>query len=552
MRAAIRMTLALVAAQAASASPMWTRVSSPSIILYTDSSERTARMVLKRFETLHRIFHDAYTVDSPVPLRVFLFSSEREFEQYRATPSGDDFYMSDGDGEVIVLDESVSLRRTATHEYLHMVMHHASALLPAWLSEGLAEFYSTVSVTATKVRVGDSIESDLVMLKQERWLSAGDLALGSPTDGKIFYAESWALVHMLSLSPQWKNGMPEFVKLLAQGSEQEEAFTAAFGKSMNDAVAALRLYVQQPRDTTIPAPPAEAPEEYEVTRLPQLDATLALAGLAMYTSHPDLGRSLYLKASKENPHSPAAVAGLGTLALSENRKADAQRQFEQAIAMGYRDAGACFELATLTHDNALLDQALAIDPKFAQAHFLLGVRATDSGNLAAAIEHLRQATALEPRRFTYWHALGYAQSKSGDRQGAAASARRATLLASTAPEEQIAFALTQLASEPTPAVSPRKPDVTTPPSWQNRKGDTRAEGTLTWVNCDSSPVRLLLSAPASIELYVLDPGEVELVNAEGASATLACGEQSQPVAVEYVAATKGITKIAFKHVIIKR
>jgi tetratricopeptide (TPR) repeat protein len=546
------MTLSLIAVKASSASSTWTRVSSPSVILYTDSSERTARMILKRFEMLHRIFHDAYTVDSPVPLRVFLFSSEREFRQYRTTPSGDDYYMSDGDGEVIVLEESVSLRRAATHEYLHMVMHHASPLLPAWLSEGLAEFYSTVSVTATKVRVGDSIEGALVMLKHEKWLSAEDLALGNRSDGKIFYAESWALVHMLSLSSQWKNGMPEFIKLLAQGREQEEAFTAAFGKSMDDAIAALRLYVNHPSDITVPAPPVEAPEEYEVTRLSQLDATLSLAGLAMYTDHPDLGRSLYLKAAKENPDSPAAIAGLGTLALSENRKSDAQHQFEQAIAIGYRDAETYFELAMLTNDNALLDQALAVDPKFTQAHFLLGIRATDGGNLALAIEHLRQATTLEPRRFSYWHALGYAQSKSGDRQGAAASARRATLLASNGQEDQMASALTQLASEPRPAIPPKKPAVTTPPSWQNRKGDTRAEGTLTWVNCDSSPVRLLLSTPATIELNVLNPNEVELLNADGASTTLTCGEQSQPVAIEYVAATKGITRIEFQHVIIKR
>ena len=72
------------------------------------------------------------------------------------------------------------------------------------------------------------------------------------------------------------------------------------------------------------------------------------------------------------------------------------------------------------------------------------------------------------------------------------------------------------------------------------------------MNCDSSPVRLLLSTPTPVELSVLNPLEVELLNADGASTTLTCGEQSQPVAIEYIAATKAITKIEFRHVIMKR
>jgi tetratricopeptide (TPR) repeat protein len=267
-----------------------------------------------------------------------------------------------------------------------------------------------------------------------------------------------------------------------------------------------------------------------------------------------LARSLFLRAAKNNPQSPAAVAGLGSLALAENRNADAEREFERAIAMGYRDAGAYFELAKLKNDNALLEKALTLDPKFAMAHFLLGVRATDNGNFAAAIDHLREAVAIEPRAFTCWHALGYAQAKSGDRQAAAESARRVAILASTEQEEKMAAALTLLASE-TPAVRGTTPRVITPSSWQNRRGDARAEGTLTWVHCDSSPVRLDIATqtPArTIELNVQNPDEVELHNAEGLSTTLVCGEQSRPVVIEYVSATRKITRIEFQHVIIKR
>jgi len=76
---------------------------------------------------------------------------------------------------------------------------------------------------------------------------------------------------------------------------------------------------------------------------------------------------------------------------------------------------------------------------------------------------------------------------------------------------------------------------------------------LTRVDCDSRPVRLAVSTSnKTIELYVPDPNEVELLNAEGVSTTLVCGEQSRPVAVEYVAATGEITRIEFKPVVIMK
>lgn len=540
----------------------WTLIASPGVEIFTDSGEKTGVAVLQRFEVLQRIFNQSYSAEPPERLRVFIFSSPADFLKYRPDPSAAGFYISGKDREFIVLnDEKFNLNRIAAHEYLHLVMHHASGVLPNWLEEGVPEFYSTVWATATDMRAGKSIEPSLHVLASQPWLSAEDLSLGSAADGGIFYAESWALVHMLSLSPSWRTGMPEFLKLLSQGREQQEAFAAAFGKSMDDAIVALRHYVRSMKEVKLPAPPLSETDSnaFQVTSLAPLDARLALADLALHTEHPSLARSLFLSAEKENPASPAAAAGLGELALAEHRDDEARRELERAIAMGYRDADTYFQLAMLTKDDKLLAAVLEIDPHFAEAHFLLGVRATDRGDFAGAIEHLRQAVATEPRRFTYWNALGYAQAKSGDRQGAAESARRATILAQDAQEEQMAAALTQLAADE-PAVRPfpsKKRGNVTPSSWQNPKGDTRAEGVLTQVDCESDPVHLMVEVPGepiarTIELNVLNPSAVELVNVNGVSTTLTCGGQSRPVAVEYFAASREITRIEFKGVVIMK
>ena len=126
---------------------------------------------------------------------------------------------------------------------------------------------------------------------------------------------------------------------------------------MEDALAALRIYLKTSHDLTLPAPPASLTDElksYPVTRLAPVDATLMLAGLALHTNHPELASSLFSRAAKENPQSPAAVAGLGMLALAENRNQDAQREFERAVGLGSRDANTYFQLAMLKDDHALL------------------------------------------------------------------------------------------------------------------------------------------------------------------------------------------------------
>jgi tetratricopeptide (TPR) repeat protein len=554
-KARATLMLALFAVPAAAAN--WIQISSPSIEVFTDSSESSARALLDRFATLNRIFRESNIAETPPRLRVFIFASQRDFEKYRPTRGAAGFYRNDTDQDLIVLAGGNQVKYIASHEYLHRVIQHASPLLPGWLNEGLPEFYSTISISGAKVHIGAPIERHLVWLAHRPWMDAEDLALGNRADGGIFYAESWALVHMLSLSPKWASGMPEFVKLLSQGRDQQDAFQTAFGSSMDDALKDLHVYVRKMREVTEAEPPVETPGEINVRHPSPLDAALALADLALRTDHPELARSLFEKTAKENPASPEAIAGLGSLALASDNKDLARAQFERAIAMGTRDARTYFELAALTRDNALLEKALAVDPDFAEAHFLLGVRFTDEGRFAAAIEHLEKAAALQPRRFTYWNALGYAQAKSGDRRGAGESARRAAVLAHTPEEERMAVGLTQLAgqlSETTPAAHQKKPDVVTPPSWRNPKGDTRVDGTLTNVDCSADPVRLLVSSASgkTIELAVRNPAEVELVNAQGVSTTLVCGSQSLPVALEYLAASREVTRIEFRPVVIMK
>ena len=47
----------------------------------------------------------------------------------------------------------------------------------------------------------------------------------------IFYAQSWALIHMLNFAPEYRAGVANFVEMILGGEDAVNAFRQAFGKT---------------------------------------------------------------------------------------------------------------------------------------------------------------------------------------------------------------------------------------------------------------------------------------------------------------------------------
>ena len=119
------------------------------------------------------------------------------------------------------------LPRVVTHEFVHFLLNQTPAPLPRWFEEGTAELYSNTQINSKRVRIGKELESHMNLLLARPWLTAKQLAAERPADAatgtdqeqaeSMFYAESWALMHMLNLSPDYRDHLPQFVKLLADG-----------------------------------------------------------------------------------------------------------------------------------------------------------------------------------------------------------------------------------------------------------------------------------------------------------------------------------------------
>jgi len=429
----------------------WIRLRAAHLEILSDAGERSARQALQRLEEVRQVI-PAGESRGPLDLRVFIFASERDYRAYAPTPASGGFYQSGFEHDYIVTHAGDELDRAVVHEYVHFVLGQQSASLPAWFEEGMADFYSNLEISRNRLRAGAAIEEHRALLNRARWLDAAALRFPPAKDQGLYYAQSWALVHMLNLDAAYRDGMPRFVELMAGGAASDTTiFEQAFGPSLERALTDLRAYVPRMRDSVLQAPPLDPLSKASLERLSAVDAQLLRAELALRVAKPLLAAELYRQAARDYPNNSAAAAGLGALASAQGRTEEARAQLERAVRLDPGNASAWFESAMLEQDagagvarvQELLEKTVAANPNFGEAHALLGIRATDEGRYDVAVKHLEQAARLLPRKSYVWHALAFAQEKSGQLPAAVAAARRAVRTAVTPEQAAMAESLFQ-------------------------------------------------------------------------------------------------------------
>ncbi len=459
---AVLITLLIAFCDALPARAGWLRLRGTHTELLTDAGEKAGLRALNRLEQIRTILPDTHVNpgdDNGREIRLVLFDSEKEFREYARDETTAGLYQSGLEHDYIVTYASGELPRVVTHEFVHFLLHQTPAPLPRWFEEGTAELYSNLQINSKRVRIGKEIEAHMNLLLARPWLTASQLAADRPAVPEkeqdveqaqnMFYAESWALVHMLNLSPDYRDHMPQFAMLLANGTDGPEAFRTAFGRDFEKALADLPGYLKKIRSVKLDIPPPAPFVAAKAEPVSDVDADLLRADLALRRGLATKARTLFEQAAREHPDSATAQAGLGMLAMTQNRPGDARRYLEKAIQLDNKDASILFEYALLERDagagndrvRELLEKVVALNPNFGEAQLLLGVRATDDGRYDAAIGYLRDAARLLPQQSYVWHALAYAQQKLGHTPEALDAAQRAVRTATTDEQEHMAEAL---------------------------------------------------------------------------------------------------------------
>jgi hypothetical protein len=531
----------------AKAADHWTRLSTTNFELYTTASERDGRNTILHFEQVREFFQQASPVRSQgdLPVRIIRFDTESQYRPFRSAEHVAAYFEETPQRDYIVMgDRATQDDAISIHEYMHLVVRRSGLRLPVWLNEGWADVFSTLRPMGKDMAIGDLLPERMKSLADEKWMDFDALAAvdtRSPTYNEgaragIFYAESWALAHMLFLAPDYKDKFGSFVMALNSGKSSQEACQVAFGKSSNQVFQDLRTYFDRKKifGTVFETRIDRAPVKIEAESVPNFDARLMLADLMAANNNRAKAQMEYARLEQEAPARTDLLASIGYLALNGGDKETARSYFERAYQAGSTDPKMCYELAML--DNAakvpagrvmpILERAVKARPDFTDAKAQLGLLRVNTRDFAGGVAILASIPAVTPRIApAVLCMLAFADIQTGDVEGSRQNLEGCRKWSKTPEEIERAEKIGKFVEARwNPAVAVR-------PGEQVR----RITGIARSVECSGEGNRLQLSVGSKLiafDLPALDAVELPLQPKRALS--LACGPMPQAeMGVEY-------------------
>ena len=418
----------------------WVKLTTPHFEMYTTNTRAKALAALEALEQA-RAFFDENSASQTVtdsPIRIIAFQSEKEFRPYSANPGAIAFYQRGNRRDYIVMrDLGPSSYSVAIHEYTHLYLDHRNLKLPLWLNEGLADVYSTLQMKGAQLMLGAPPAGRWEELQKRPLLDVHELLLvdqrspyyRQPEEMSQFYAESWALAHMLLLGKGYRENFRQFVAAVNEGKGSEAAFRAAYGKTLNEVAADLRKYIAA-GGVSVSWFPAETNRRDvpEVSGVADREAELVLADLL--SIHRDTAAEAQARLSElaaEAPKDPEVQRSLGDLAWQQGKVNEAREHFREAIEEGSRDAVMMLQYADLLRASGapaaqivpVLEHAIELRPNFSEARFKLGIEAASEGECPLALSALSAIkTISSDRAYPLYSVLAYCTFQQGKRADA--------------------------------------------------------------------------------------------------------------------------------------
>jgi hypothetical protein len=247
--------------------------------------------------------------------------------------------------------------------------------LPQEIEKGLEDFFSTVDVKGAHV------------------------VWGAPPPASERNLD-WARIQLLATKPEYYGKLRILMFNLQKGIADEPAYRNAIGKSRKEFDAELEAYFKAGvfNSSDGPGRAFSAQRDVPVKALDSYDVDLAMADLLNGDS-----RAAYQRLIDNKRRIGAASEGLALLALRDHDEAAALTYLKASTEADSKSPAAWLAYAKLETDrplsNEAIEHALDLDPKLAEAHYMIGDRKHD-------LEELKKATSLNPRRWEYWNALG--------------------------------------------------------------------------------------------------------------------------------------------------
>lgn len=457
------------ATRVAAVAPSWVEVKSPNFTVCSDAGVKQARQVALQFEQVRLAFEKLWPrarTTSARPVVILAVRDERalkgllpeDFERKGGMrPAG--YTVSGSDKYYVALRTDVADAGAAGynpyhliyHEYIHVLIDLNVSHVPAWFGEGLAEFFGATIVEGDRLVIGKPLPWHIDTLREKPMFDLERLIQvehGSPeynenTKAGIFYAQSWALVHMLATDPTnaGSKRLNALLELLEGGQDSQAAARGALG-DLPAMDKELRSYV---RRYAFRYGRVDADARLDGRGFPSREVgpaeVLALQGdFHVHRGAYPLARPMLEQAAAQDPKLALAQEALGLLAWREHGLAEALPFLERAAALDSGNFLAHYLVAlprvaqgsdeALAQAQAALKRSIELNHDYAPAYDALArVAARRGAESSDALPLARRAVLLAPRDADFRVTVSWLLERGGQRDQAVAEAQRALSVA---------------------------------------------------------------------------------------------------------------------------
>jgi tetratricopeptide (TPR) repeat protein len=281
----------------------------------------------------------------------------------------------------------------------------------------------------------------------------------------IYYAESWALLHMLKFDENYSPRFDRVLDAIGRGDSSERALETVYGKTIERIQGDLVAYVHGNHfrqgvingklDKHV-AGPTPVPVD-------PVDVAVLLAGIEALGPHRQEAIQSLNELARDNPGKRTPIEALAWTDLAGSDPQAEVDSFRRALEAGTRDPNLCFQFAIRMRSAipdaeyvTALKRAAEIDPGFSAAQQQLAAHAFNAHDYAEAVTRLHLVKKLDRKQaFKYYRALSFAAFQIGDVAEAKSAAARTQEFASNPDDKRLADEIIQYVNgAKPPAIAP--------------------------------------------------------------------------------------------------
>ncbi len=417
------------------AADKWFSFRTPHFEAVGNASKSISKRLLSELEEFRQVMVELFDLQQleRVPVTVILFENDKSFRPFQPLYEGKPtqvggYFLSGAERSFIALNANApgNPLHLVYHEYVHLITGESPYDLPLWLTEGLAEFYSTFEISKNKVMVGRALGHHIELLRRRTLLPLADLFQVEHGSGVynekekrgIFYAQSWALAHWLMLGDEAVRRplLSQFILRVNDGEEPLAAFEGSLGISVDEVEKQLERYIRNSRFyvSIYQLEDFAVDTEIEMQPLPEADVEIHLGDLLLAQNRADEAVARYEAAARLAPDSPRVHEAKGMLALENGEMEEAFGHFSAAVERGSNHYLVNYSLAQLQMEKSDLSpesvetirerisMAIGASPGFAPAHYLKAQLSLRSGDdFEGGVAAIEQAIRLKPKEPFY-------------------------------------------------------------------------------------------------------------------------------------------------------